>query len=178
MRARVATSSGTPAAPPSDARRASGSGGRVARSAGRAGIQPPPGRLRSSRPRGTTVWTASSSSAEASALRTKMTGSSRTFRNGHFRVNGVEPRAPRPRHRRLRDPLVRPRPPLPARLRHIDHQRTARIRTPHATSAIPNHSCGDGRSPRKALAKIATITTLSLSTGATFDASPICNARK
>ena len=54
----------------------------------------------------------------------------------------------------------------------------ARTSTPPATIAIPTHSRRTGRSPRNAHAKIATNTRLSLSTGATFDASPTWSARK
>lgn len=50
--------------------------------------------------------------------------------------------------------------------------------TPPPIMAMPAHSRIDGRSPRKITAKIATNTRLSLSTGATFEASPIFNARK
>lgn len=49
----------------------------------------------------------------------------------------------------------------------------ARSRTPLATRIIPSHSRTEGRSPRKANANTATRTMLNLSTGATFDASPI-----
>ena len=54
-------------------------------------------------------------------------------------------------------------------------------RSPGATagpSGMPAHSRGVGRSWRNRVAKTATSTRLSLSTGATFEASPICNARK
>src|SRR5262245_24880301 len=43
---------------------------------------------------------------------------------------------------------------------------------------MPSHSLDDGRSPRKRTAKTATSTRLSLSTGATLDASPTFRARK
>ena len=46
-----------------------------------------------------------------------------------------------------------------------------KISTPTPTSTIPSHSRMFGRSPKKIVAKIATITKLSLSTGATFEAS-------
>ena len=51
-------------------------------------------------------------------------------------------------------------------------------RTPPATIAIPDHSRSDGRSPKNVNANTATRTRLSLSTGATLDASPILSARK
>ncbi len=50
--------------------------------------------------------------------------------------------------------------------------------TPIDTKMTPKHSTTDGRSPKKAKANIDTNTRLSLSTGATFEASPICSARK
>lgn len=74
--------------------------------------------------------------------------------------------------------------PVPIVARQRAAHQTARQRlnasasTPPATMAIPVHSRSDGRSPRKAKAKTATSTRLSLSTGATFDASPIFRARK
>ena len=46
------------------------------------------------------------------------------------------------------------------------------------TRAMPNDSRALGRSCRKVNAKIATSTRRSLSTGATFEASPIFSARK
>ncbi len=53
-----------------------------------------------------------------------------------------------------------------------------RINTPETTKASPIHSRTNGRSPRNITAKIATNTMLSLSTGATLEASPIFKARK
>src|SRR5438552_3807339 len=50
--------------------------------------------------------------------------------------------------------------------------------TPPPTRAMPSHSRRPGRSPRNAAAKTATSTTLSLSIGATFEASPALSARK
>ena len=50
--------------------------------------------------------------------------------------------------------------------------------TPAATMAIPSHSRGAGRSRRNTQASKATNTTLNLSTGATWEASPACKARK
>jgi hypothetical protein len=58
------------------------------------------------------------------------------------------------------------------------HLLNPRMMTPAPTRKIPNHSLTVGRSSRKMTAKIATSTRLNLSTGATFEASPICNARK
>lgn len=59
-----------------------------------------------------------------------------------------------------------------------DQRRRLNTRTPRATSPIPNHSRKTGRSPRNTNANRATSTTLNLSTGATFAASPILSARK
>lgn len=56
-------------------------------------------------------------------------------------------------------------------------RRSARTMTPAVTMPIPTQSRGLGRSPRKTTAKTATSTTLSLSTGATREASPIFRAR-
>lgn len=53
-----------------------------------------------------------------------------------------------------------------------------RTKTPRLTSAMPNHSRLLGRSPRKSTAINATRMTLSLSTGATLEASPSLSARK
>src|SRR6266478_6493214 len=53
-----------------------------------------------------------------------------------------------------------------------------RIRTPAPTMRMPIQSRPDGRSPRKRNANTATSTRLSLSTGATFEASPTFSARK
>ena len=50
--------------------------------------------------------------------------------------------------------------------------------TPAPTSKIPVHSRNDGRSCKNKKAKTATSSRLNLSTGATFDAAPIFNARK
>ena len=60
----------------------------------------------------------------------------------------------------------------------LRHRRRPSTSTPAATSAIPNHSRPAGRSPRNSTANTATSTTLSLSTGATRDASPTFSARK
>lgn len=60
----------------------------------------------------------------------------------------------------------------------VVHRLNASTRTPDATSAIPDHSRKDGRSPRKMTANNATRTKLNLSTGATWDAAPIFSARK
>ena len=49
---------------------------------------------------------------------------------------------------------------------------------PSATSAMPAQLRAESSSPKNAVAKIATRTTLSLSTGATLAASPIWRARK
>ena len=54
----------------------------------------------------------------------------------------------------------------------------ARTITPAATMAMPAHSRKEGRSPKNATAKMTTSTRLSLSTGATFEASPTLSARK
>lgn len=63
--------------------------------------------------------------------------------------------------------------------RLVANQRlTASMTVPSPTSEIPNQSFTLGRSPRKMTANMATSTTLSLSIGATLDASPICSARK
>lgn len=53
-----------------------------------------------------------------------------------------------------------------------------KIRTPAPIMIMPNHSLDVGRSCRKITAKIATSRRLNLSTGATFEASPIFNAPK
>jgi len=74
--------------------------------------------------------------------------------------------------------LLPPTGRLHATHRPAHHRFSARTRTPPATSKMPHHSRSDGRSPRNANAKITTRTRLSLSTGATFDASPTCRARK
>jgi hypothetical protein len=58
------------------------------------------------------------------------------------------------------------------------YRRSASSTTPAPTSAIPVQSRVVGRSPRNATANTATSTTLSLSTGATSDASPTFSARK
>lgn len=58
------------------------------------------------------------------------------------------------------------------------HLLKPRMTTPTPTRKIPNHSLPLGRSCRNMTAKMATSTRLNLSTGATFEASPICNARK
>lgn len=58
------------------------------------------------------------------------------------------------------------------------HDRRLSTTTPSATRPMPSHSRGSGRSPRKSTAKTATSTTLSLSTGATCEASPILSARR
>ena len=60
----------------------------------------------------------------------------------------------------------------------VDQRRRLNTSTPMATRPMPNHSRATGRSPRNATANTATRTTLSLSTGATFAASPILRARK
>ena len=63
--------------------------------------------------------------------------------------------------------------------RLVANQRlTASMTVPNPTSEIPNQSFTLGRSPRKMTANMATSTTLSLSIGATLDASPICSTRK
>ncbi len=62
--------------------------------------------------------------------------------------------------------------------RHDDHFLKPRIRTPAPTKPMPTHSLTLGRSWRKMVAKTATSSRLNLSTGATFEASPICKARK
>jgi hypothetical protein len=54
----------------------------------------------------------------------------------------------------------------------------ARIRAPAAMKNPPIPSRAVRRSCRKSAPKAMAITTLSLSTGATFDSSPICSARK
>lgn len=53
-----------------------------------------------------------------------------------------------------------------------------RTSTPAPTIAMPIHSLTEGRSCRNAKANTATSSRLSLSTGATFDASPTFNALK
>jgi len=58
------------------------------------------------------------------------------------------------------------------------HRLSARTRTPAPIIKIAIHSRTLGRSLRKRTANTATSNTLSLSTGATFDASPIFSARK
>lgn len=58
------------------------------------------------------------------------------------------------------------------------HRLNASTNTPAPTIRMPIHSRTDGRSPRKATANTVTSSTLSLSTGATLDASPIFSARK
>ena len=74
--------------------------------------------------------------------------------------------------------------PAPSTRRSIEIRQKAdpflnpRMRTPAPTRKIPTHSRTDGRSLTKRNAKTATIKRLSLSTGATFDASPILRARK
>lgn len=60
----------------------------------------------------------------------------------------------------------------------LDQRLNANTKTPAPTNRTPPHSRKEGRSPRNATAKRATRSTLSLSTGATFDASPIFRARK
>jgi hypothetical protein len=62
--------------------------------------------------------------------------------------------------------------------RMTDQRRHASTTTPTVTSAIPIHSRVPGRSPRNRTASTATSTTLNLSTGATFAASPTLSARK
>jgi len=60
-----------------------------------------------------------------------------------------------------------------------DGQRlNANTKTPALTIRMPAHSRMEGRSSRKATANTVTSSTLSLSTGATLDASPIFKARK
>jgi hypothetical protein len=54
----------------------------------------------------------------------------------------------------------------------------AMITAPAKISAPPSHWCQVSFSPRKAAARAMAKTTLSLSTGATCDASPSCKARK
>jgi len=54
----------------------------------------------------------------------------------------------------------------------------ASTKTPALTMRMPIHSRMEGRSPRRATANKVTSSTLSLSTGATLDASPIFRARK
>jgi len=61
---------------------------------------------------------------------------------------------------------------------HFYQRLNANTKTPLATRPMPSHSRADGRSPRNAKANTATSTRLNLSTGATFDASPIWSARK
>ena len=77
--------------------------------------------------------------------------------------------------------------PRPDRQQHHVHMaglfaRTAHLNastiTPAPTIKIPTHSCTEGRSPRKITAMRTTSSRLSLSTGATFEASPIFSARK
>ena len=58
------------------------------------------------------------------------------------------------------------------------HRFKARITTPIPTKRMPSHSRAAGRSPRNRTAKRATSKRLSLSTGATFEASPTFKARK
>jgi hypothetical protein len=53
-----------------------------------------------------------------------------------------------------------------------------RMTTPTPTKRMASHSRGVGRSWRNRVAKTATSRRLSLSIAATFDASPICKARK
>ncbi len=62
-----------------------------------------------------------------------------------------------------------------APLRALDSARTI---TPAPINEIPNHAWPEGRSPRKITAKSTTRTTLSLSIGATKEASPSCRALK
>ncbi len=59
----------------------------------------------------------------------------------------------------------------------LDHLSASTI-VPRPTRMIPNQSLRTGRSPRNSTANMATSTTLDLSMGATFDASPICSALK
>jgi hypothetical protein len=54
----------------------------------------------------------------------------------------------------------------------------ASMSTPPPTIRIPSQSRAEGRSCKKATANKATNTTLNLSTGATFEASPTLSARK
>ena len=79
---------------------------------------------------------------------------------------------PSPVHRRGPDDL-HPRPSL-----FRGYRFRASTSTPAPTMRIPSHSRTDGRSWRNSTANTATRTRLSLSTGATFDASPTFRARK
>jgi hypothetical protein len=58
------------------------------------------------------------------------------------------------------------------------HRFKAKTSTPAPTIRMPSHSRTDGRSWRNSTANTATSTMLSLSTGATFEASPTFKARK
>ena len=87
-------------------------------------------------------------------------------------------RATRAAVRRTLRPLSPLQSPKAVRSQPRNQRLKASNSTPAATNAMPDHSRSDGRSPRNANAKTATSTTLSLSTGATFEASPIFSARK
>src|SRR5215471_4168473 len=85
--------------------------------------------------------------------------------------------ASRDRNASLIEELPRGHLPTPCKGDHtrgeiFTYRLRLRIRTPAPTMRMPSHSRPDGRSPRKTKANIATRTRLSLSTGATFDASP------
>ena len=60
----------------------------------------------------------------------------------------------------------------------VGYRKMARETTPAPTRRMPSHWPPVGRSPRMAKARMATRTTLNLSTGATLAASPIFRARK
>lgn len=70
--------------------------------------------------------------------------------------------------------LIEVREPRPPARAHFSASST----TPSVTSAMPDHSRSDGRSPSSSTANSATSTTENLSTGATLEASPIFSARK
>ena len=60
----------------------------------------------------------------------------------------------------------------------MPHRFRPRMTTPAAIITMPNQSLALGRSPKNKTANKATRTTLNLSIGATFEASPIFSARK